>query len=839
MIMFNQERLLRLRMASCLILTTAVITLLAPVAGAQVYLYGRGDFQATTNPGSVIVADFNGDGRPDLAVSDFQNNLVSILLGSAGGGFVAKGTFATGSFPTAMVAADFNGDKKIDLAVVNANAGTISILLGNGDGTFQGRIDYAVGQGPVGIVAADFDSDGNIDLATISTGDSAVAVLLGKGDGSFEVQALIPVASGPSVLAGGDVNGDGKIDLITVSNGSSGGTITSLVSKGDGTFTQVTSQISNFASALAVGDFNRDGKLDAVMVVDFGNTYLSLGNGDGSFQTPVAIPNAPSNFGQPPVLLIGDFNHDRKLDIAFDGVWVLLGNGDGTFQNPILSFAVTTPMAVDDVNGDGEPDLVGITNTGAAIVLLGNGDGSFLDLQSVALSSTMNLATAGVAADFNGDGKLDLAVAETNFSSGQVSVELGKGNGTFKQPIVSPLGTPATDPILMIAADFNGDGKSDLAALDNNGNGFELLLGNGDGSFGTGVDTPLSYSVSSFAAGDFNKDGKADLVVMVGNTNSPTMNIYLSNGDGTFNPGAQYVVYPNSIVSVADVNGDGNLDLVAVTTSGFGSPSSFLVFLGNGDGTFKNPLVGPSDFYSSQAALADFNGDGKVDIAVGVSGFQSSGIAFLAGNGDGTFAKQVYSDPGFGFSGSLIAADFNGDHKLDLAERSNSNSSATLVMGGNGDGTFGLPVEFDANSNGFGGGGVFGDFNSDGVSDLGIAGSTTSSNTPVVFLYLSTPTPNVSPTAVSFGPEQVGKTSSPRKVRLTNAGNARLNISGITVSGDFLEQHSCGKSLAVGQSCTIQVNFKPRAKGIRTGQVTITDNAPGRTQRISLKGTGK
>jgi hypothetical protein len=264
-----------------------------------------------------------------------------------------------------------------------------------------------------------------------------------------------------------------------------------------------------------------------------------------------------------------------------------------------------------------------------------------------------------------------------------------------------------------------------------------------------------------------------------------------------------------------------------------------LVFLGNGDGTFKNPIVGASDFYSSQAAIGDFNGDGKVDIAVGVSGFQSSGIAFLAGNGDGTFAKQVYSDTAFQFSGSLIPGDFNGDRKLGLAAHFNFNSSATLVVSGNGDGTFGPPVEYDGNSNGFGGAQVIGDFNSDGVSDLGITGASPTSNAPVVFLYLSTPTPNVSPTAVSFGPVQVGKTSSPRKVRLTNAGNARLNISHITVSGDFLEQHSCGKTLAVGQSCTIQVNFKPRAKGIRTGQVTITDNAPGRTQRISLKGTGK
>ena len=824
---------LRPRGISFLILVTALVAVVAPIAGAQVYVYGRADFPGGSNPGSVIVADFNGDGRPDLAVTNSQNNQISILLGSANGGFVASGTYVTGTDPTALVAADFNGDKKIDLAVVNVNAGTISVLLGNGDGTFQSRVDYAVGESPAGIVAADFDGDGTIDLATISTNDSAIAVLLGNGDGSFEVQALIPVPSAPTLLAGGDVNGDGKVDLITCNNNYSSGTITVLVSNGDGTFKQVESQAPTFATALVVGDFNRDGKLDVVIAGSF-SLYISLGNGDGSFQNPVAISNAPqTQFGE--ALLAGDFNHDGKLDIALSGVWVMLGKGDGTFQNPIFSFAAATPMAVVDINGDGEPDIVAITNSGAVPVLLGNGDGSFMDARSIVQATPADTADAGVAADFNGDGKLDLAVAEQYYPNGQVSVELGKGDGTFGQPIVSALTTNATNPNLMLAADFNGDGKTDLVVEDNNSNGFQVLLGRGDGSFATPVDTPLSYSMLSFATGDFNKDGKADLVITTSNS-SPAMNIYLSNGDGTFSPGMSYVVYPNSYVAVADVNGDGNLDLIVVAP-GFGSGSSLLVFLGNGDGTFKNPIFGPSDNYSSEPVIGDFNRDGKLDVVVGT---YNGGIAFLAGNGDGTFRTQVYSDVGLQLAGSLIASDFNGDGKLDLAARSSFNYAATLVMSGNGDGTFGPPTEFDSNSNGFGAGGAFaGDFNSDGVSDLGVPGQNPATNTPVVFLYLSTPTPNLRPTALNFGSEQVGKTSSPKKVKLMNDGNAKLKISGITVSGDFLEQNNCGKGLAVGKSCTIQISFKPQAKGIRTGQVSVADNAPGRRQKVSLTGTGK
>jgi hypothetical protein len=831
--MNSHDWIVRSRMVFFLMGLTSAIVVLPPVAGAQVYLYGRSDFHATSNPASVVVGDFNGDGRPDLAVSDLQNNWVSILLGSANGGFVATGTFATGYSPSALVAADFNGDKKVDLAVVNAGSGTISILLGNGDGTFQSRVDYAVGESPVGIVAADLNGDGKIDLATITTNDSAVAVLLGKGNGSFEVQALIPVASGPNQLAGGDVNADGKVDLITCSSNYNG-TITVLVNKGGGTFTQVESQAPSNVTSLAMGDFNHDGKLDVVTEV-YSGLYLSLGNGDGSFQNPVAIPNAPNAFGQNNLVLAVDFNHDGKLDIAISGVWVMLGNGDGTFQNPVLSYAVITPMAVADINGDGEPDLVGITNSSAVAVLLGSGDGRFMDARNIVVDSSSYSIDGAVAADFNGDGKPDLAVAEQNYPNGQVSVVLGKGKGTFGQSIHSPLSTTATNPGLMLAGDFNGDGKSDLAVMDNNGNGFQVILGRGDGSFGTPVDTPLNYSVLSFAVGDFNKDGKADLVVTSGYNSSPFVSVFLSNGDGTFRQGRQYVIYPNSYVSVADVNGDGEPDLIVVAAGNYGSPYNLLVFLGNGDGSFKDPTFGPADNYTSQAVVGDFNGDRKLDIAVGTT----SGTAFLAGNGDGTFGNQVYSNPGFQLSGTLITSDFNGDHKLDLAARSNFDYYGAMIMSGNGDGTFGPPIAYDALANGYSANLVAGDFNTDGVRDLGITGQSSTSNTPAIFLYLSTPTPNLFPTALDFGAEAVGKTSSPKKVRLTNSGNAKLKISKIAVSGDFLQQNGCGTSLAVGTSCTISVSFKPQAKGIRTGDVTISDNAPGGRQKVFLKGTGK
>jgi hypothetical protein len=827
--MYSQKSIMRHVIVGSLIVLAVAATFAPSTARAQVYLYGRADFQAGTNPASVVVADFNGDGRADMAVSNFQNNTVSILLGVPNGGFLLNGTYATGSSPASLVAADFNGDKKLDLAVVNSNGGTISIFLGNGDGTLQGPTDYPVGANPQGIVAADFNGDGRIDLATLSTGDNALTLLLGNGNGTFEVQALIPVPQGPQALVGGDLNNDGKADVVLVANYNS--TIVTLLGKGDGTFTEVDSQ-GTYAQNLVLGDFNRDGKPDLVMNY-YGSLYIALGNGDGSFQNPTSIPNAPY---APGPILAGDFNHDHKLDFAVAGIAVFLGNGDGTFTGPVYSSSGVYPQVAADINGDGELDLVSFTFSGAVSVQLGNGAGGFTDSSSVAINSGSYGGSAPTLDDFNGDGHLDLAVAEGGYPNAQVYVELGKGNGSFKPPIVSALSSSSTNPYLMLSGDFNGDGKRDIVVLDDQGLGFQVLLGNGDGSFGAPVDNPLTDPVFSMAVGDFNRDGKADVVVTSGNSSNPSVSVYLGKGDGTFQLSMQNVVYQSSNVTVADVNGDGNPDLVVAGTSFYGS-TSLLVFLGKGDGTFSNPLFGPADSYSSQAAVADFNGDGKPDIAISTNSYSNVGIAFLPGNGDGTFGAQVYSSPGTQLSGPVFVLDVNGDGRADLVGQ--GQNPGAIVVPGNGDGTFGSSVEFDVPSN-YRTIPSAGDFNSDGVADLVIPAQVYNAGYQnVVFLYLSAPAPSLRPTALKFGGEPIGQTSPAKKVRLSNIGNSRMKISTISVSGDFLQTNNCGKGLAVGKSCTIKVSFKPTSKGIRTGEVSIADNAPGKTQKVSLRGIGK
>jgi hypothetical protein len=313
----------------------------------------------------VIIADFNGDGKPDLAAPT-ENNTVSVLLNKGSGKFGAAVDYAVGFNPLDAVVGDFNGDGRLDLAVVDQGSNAISVLLGNGDGTFQPRVQYAAGVEPQWIAVGDFNGDGKLDLATDDYYTSNAAVLLGNGDGTFQPFATFPSGHDPSRVATGDFNGDGKLDLaITLYSN----TVSILLGNGDGTFQlPVTYSVGNIAAGLVVGDFNNDGRADIAVANDEDNTVsILLSNGDGTFQSQLVYPT-----GNVPVsLTLADFNGDGNLDLAvanilsFDAPWppgtvsLLLGNGDGTFQPRVDYLFGEFPYgpAAADLNGDGGADL--------------------------------------------------------------------------------------------------------------------------------------------------------------------------------------------------------------------------------------------------------------------------------------------------------------------------------------------------------------------------------------------------------------------------------------------------------------------------------------------------
>ena len=719
-----------------------------PMTGNQVIWTFSGSLSGTNSvsigainlsgsaPIAVVAADLNGDGITDLvsineAATTGASASVSVLLGNADGSFQSPVNYMLpGTQGLSAVIDDFNGDGKLDIVATSSSITTVpatyslSFLEGEGNGTFAAPQSVTVaapssyniytGTNPYfGIISADLRGNGTKDLVT-----SGGIVLLGNGNGTFTQSNTLafptPLATsqwGPDVIAA-DFNKDGKLDL-AVGNGES---IATYLGNGDGTFTagNAYAAIDN-TGVLAQADLDGDGNVD-----------LYSGTARGGY------------FG-------GD-------QFEANESYALMGNGNGTFRGaPEMPF-VFTGTNVMDLNGDGIPDGVGVNETIndtniSMTTYLGKSDGSFTADQTFTISPvTINGTSYAFSSvdsfglgDINGDGKPDLVYMAGTFN-GPVApagfmVATGEGNGSFNTPVFVaapaflPSGAPTGDfddtetLSNLFVADMNGDGKADLvynySAVDYNLNtyvqGVAVQLSNGDGTFqapkvvqtysSTTIPPSLQPALTQVAA--TRASGVRDLFVLLQSVSNGTvttkLELFLGNGDGTFGaattpPVADNINQPftgaiQGQIVLADMNGDGKPDLITLGTSNTGNVPELAISLGNGDGTFQAPAI--VDFGSGSSAgfglaAADFNGDGKVDVAVtGYNPPVDTGI-FL-GNGDGTV--QTFSpasglvEPAEGIdlilAGTAMTADFNGDGKPDLVAGSavllNLGAPATLI----------------------------------------------------------------------------------------------------------------------------------------------------------------
>ena len=409
------------------------------------------------------------------------------------------------------------------------------------------------------------------------------------------------------------------------------------------------------------------------------------------------------------------------------------------------------------------------------------------------------------------------------FGVDQVSVFIGRGDGTFQPAVNYDVGSA---PRSIAVADFNGDGRLDLAVANFLGASVSVLLGKGDGTFepATQVDAPLGPAF--VGVGDFNNDGKLDMVI----TDDSGISVFFGNGDGTFQlPVTTLPPGPFSSIGIGDWNKDGKLDLVAVGQNGFASQAQ--VLFGNGDGTFTPGASYPLDNSPVYVAVGDFNSDRNLDLAV--ADFQGVGIAVLLGKGDGTFRSPVFYPTHF--AASVVAADLNHDGKLDLIAGGDGGlnlTQAVTVFLGKGDGTFKPGVAYPSGGNPP----AIADFNGDKMLDIasadGVSAVTILLNTGVVSFSPTTP--------MTFPAQLIGTTGPVRTVSLTNTGSAPLTIASMMVKGPFQlsQQGTCTSTVAPKATCTIAATFHPTVKGAATGLISITDRASTKPQVIELTATG-
>jgi len=268
--------------------------------------------------GFIEAADFNADGKADLAVGLYTENKVGILLNDGSGKFSSIVKFSTGSYPTAVAVGDYNKDGKVDLITSNFNSNSISLLLGDGKGNFGSPTNFLVGVNPISLAQGDLNSDGNLDIITAnlnSSSSNSGSILLGNGQGGFSPKLDISTGSGPSSITLVDLNKDSNLDL-AVTNVNQ---VSTFLGDGKAGFSARKDFFTgNFPQSIRASDFNKDGNADLV-VVNYNSANLSvlLGDGSGNLSTPVSFVLGPNPVSTYPVFVTtSDFNLDNKPDLA-------------------------------------------------------------------------------------------------------------------------------------------------------------------------------------------------------------------------------------------------------------------------------------------------------------------------------------------------------------------------------------------------------------------------------------------------------------------------------------------------------------------------------------------
>ncbi|MBL8898727.1 MAG: VCBS repeat-containing protein [Planctomycetes bacterium] len=713
-------------------LGAAVIAAVAASASAQhqfAELSRRGLLPANSDDTrSTVLGDVDGDGDLDLVVGnrDQQNRL---YLNSGTDTFTdATATrMPVGRYYTSSLAlGDVDGDSDLDLVVGNDGEQS-RLYLNNGTGTF---LDTGASRMPVrnyatsAVTLGDVDRDGDLDLVLGNRGQRN-RLYLNNGTGLFTdaTTSRMPIGLYDTTsLALGDVDGDSDLDLVVGNTGSSGGQSFLYLNNGTGTFTDATASLMPVGlygtTSLVLGDVDRDGDLDLVVGnsgASGGQSRLYLNSGAGTF-TDATASRMPVGSYVTTSLALGDIDSDGDLDLVvgnggFNGQQSRLyrNNGNGTFADetafrmPVGNY-VTTSLALGDVDGDGDLDLV-VGNDSypggeKSRIYLNNSTGTFTD-RTYGTASRLPVGnydnTSLAHGDVDGDGDLDLVLGKFR---GQSSLYLNNGTGSFTDvtPSRMPVGNYSTRSLVL--GDVDGDGDLDLVLGNYHGENNLLYVNNGSGTFTDATASrmpPGFYYTTSLALGDVDGDSDLDLVLGEGyNAYRRGPLLYLNNGTGTFaDESASRLpvgIYLTTSLALGDMDGDGDLDLVVLANAIINQ--QIRLYLNDGTGTFTDATASrmPVGIYVTQSLdLGDVDGDGDLDLVLGSEG-QSR---LFLNNGSGTFAEATASrmpanNLGHFIIPSLALGDVDRDGDLDLVlgESINPYIRGPLLYLNNGTGTF-------------------------------------------------------------------------------------------------------------------------------------------------------
>ena len=675
--------------ATAALFTTMLAAAGAQTASPGAFTFARADWASDAGARGMVTADFDNDGAPDFATVNSGTNTVDVFMNRefVGSGFSVR-RYPVGAGPFDVTVSDFNYDSYPDLVVAAADADEIDVLFGGPGGVFQAPVRIAAPGNPRGVAVGYFGS-GGYSIVYSSYNNGTISFLdYDYNTAIFTHGATLTAGANPQGIAIGQFKATpGYPDIVVANAGSSQ---MSVFYNSSGTFsrselTAPSGARGTHLNVVVAADFNKDGRTD-IAAASTANNYVALwmnsssglrlaSNFTGGVSSPRGMVAADLNVDGRPELIVANRASNSVTIFTADTVPQVFSR-----TQSVTAGSGSRAVAAADFDGDGLVDLAtGNEYASAATVLSnrtisgGGTGGSAFELRALPDVTPDSWVMGGpfAVADFNGNGKPDVVVGDGVVLDGITAVKTDAGRQS------SWVNGAA-------AADFNEDGKADYAqiisyhASDNpwtDAVAVDCLIGDGTGHFTLGASIAVN-SAAGLLTGDFNRDGHADIVLLDQTAGGRLRKVFLGRGNGTFVESDQPMSNSVSLVGTGDINGDGTLDL-AVWDS---STQQIGILLGNGTGGFPTETVTATVGGLYGAHVADLNGDGRADVVA--VGLRPTLIAWL-GRSDGTLSAPAYSDlPESAYN--LAVADFTGDGHPDVLT-----SEGTLAVG-NGDGTFGM-----------------------------------------------------------------------------------------------------------------------------------------------------